>query len=51
MAKPIRQDVANTDQGEHGLPQKIEEAIAETLEGKVQKRDLPVVVQKLGIAP
>lgn len=47
MAKPTRQDVANTDQGEHGLPLKIEEAIEEALEGKVQKRDLPVVVQKL----
>lgn len=47
MVKPTRQDVGNTDQDKQGNPPKIEEAIAETLEGKVSKRDLPVVVQRL----
>jgi uncharacterized membrane protein len=47
MGKPTKQEVANTDRGEREFVPSIELAIEKALEGKVQRRDLPVVVKQL----
>jgi uncharacterized membrane protein len=47
MGKPIKRDVANTDRDERELSPRIEQAIEKALEGKVQRRDLPLVVEQL----